>query len=434
MSKLVHIIGGGTVAHVRPHFALCAPAYGSTARWLWEAVVSSPEYDYRAELHLTKMADPTGSKLETNEDIAELVGRIVSNPPSKIVFMSAALCDFEPFLLQTLDTWEPPGTIFGIGKEHPRLKTSQFKAAGLGVLVKPSDKIIGKIREWRKDIFLVGFKTTSGVTPDEQFMAGLGLLKGASCNLVLANDIKTRHNMIITPEEARYASTDNREEVLKELLAMTVARSQLTFTRSEVVEKPLVQWDDERIPDSLRTVVNHCIKRGAYKPFNGATVGHFAVNLPGPEFITSIRKSNFNNLAETGMVFAEALGNDRVVAHGAKPSVGGQSQRIIFERHPDHDCIVHFHCPLKKESVGSISTVSQKFFECGSHECGQNTADGLFPYISLQGLETGRSKGGLMAVMLDKHGPNIVFNKNMRPETVIEFIEQHWDLEGSTRE
>ena len=26
--KKVHIIGGGTIYHVRPHMALCAPAYG----------------------------------------------------------------------------------------------------------------------------------------------------------------------------------------------------------------------------------------------------------------------------------------------------------------------------------------------------------------------------------------------------------------------
>jgi hypothetical protein len=198
-------------------------------------------------------------------------------------------------------------------------------------------------------------------------------------------------------------------------------RSKLTFTRSEVKPGSTISWThDSRIPDTLRTVVNHCIKRGAYKPFEGKTVGHFAVKVADDQIVTSIRKSNFNELDKTGMVLIETVGPNQVVAHGAKPSVGGQSQRIIFEEHPDLDCIVHFHCPLR--SPGAVSTRPQRPFECGSHECGKNTSDGLEAY------------GSLKAVMLDQHGPNIVFNRDIDPNVVIDFIETHWDLERSTRE
>jgi hypothetical protein len=40
----------------------------------------------------------------------------------------------------------------------------------------------------------------------------------------------------------------------------------------------------------------------------------------------------------------------------------------------------------------------------------------------------------LYAVMLDKHGPNIVFNRDTDPLFVIKFIEEHFDLKGSTSE
>ena len=30
--KTIHIIGGGTITHVRNHLALATPAYGSTAK------------------------------------------------------------------------------------------------------------------------------------------------------------------------------------------------------------------------------------------------------------------------------------------------------------------------------------------------------------------------------------------------------------------
>ena len=143
-----------------------------------------------------------------------------------------------------------------------------------------------------KDIFAVAFKTTSGATPEEQYIAGLNLLKEASVNLVLANDVKTRLNMVITPEEARYHETTDREAALMGLIEMTLLRSHLTFTRSTVVAGEAVPWDSELVPEALRTVVDHCISAGAYKPFRGATVGHFACKVNDHTFLTSIRNSH----------------------------------------------------------------------------------------------------------------------------------------------
>ena len=93
------------------------------------------------------------------------------------------------------------------------------------------------------------------------FEAGLTLLKNASCNLVLANDLHTGLNMIITPEESRYGNSQNRNKVLEELTEMVMSRMQGTFTRSTVVEGKPVDWNSELVPENLRTVVNHCIKR-----------------------------------------------------------------------------------------------------------------------------------------------------------------------------
>jgi hypothetical protein len=303
------------------------------------------------------------------------------------------------------------------GKEQPRLKSAFSNELALN----PAKKVVDKIRKNRKDIFLVAFKTTTSASKDEMFEAGLTLLKKASCNLVLVNDLHTRLNMIVTPEQSKYAVSDNRDKTLTELVQMTAARSQLTFTRSEVVEGPLVKWESEKIPSNLRSVVNHCIENGAYRPFMGKTVGHFATKVDKDYFITSIRKTNFNELNKVGMVGIESIGRDRVVAFGAKPSVGGMSQRIIFNKYPDLDCIVHFHCQQKAGSL--VPVRSQKEFECGSHECGQNTADGLKEF-----------ENGIYAVMLDKHGPNIVFKKNTDPNQVIQFIEKNFDLQHQTSE
>ena len=119
------------------------------------------------------------------------------------------------------------------------------------------------------------------------------------------------------------------------------------------------------------------------------------------------------------MVLCHAEGDDEVIAYGAKPSVGGQSQRIVFKEHPGTDCIVHFHCPPKYPA--ELSVRSQKAHECGSHECGRNTSRGLREEVP-----------GIKCVYLDNHGPNIVFNHKTPPWEVIKFIDEHFDLSKST--
>jgi hypothetical protein len=416
--KSIEIIGGGTVYHVRNHLALCAPAYGKTADWLEnELLMNDDANDYDINLHLTKMANRM-SNLETNDDIARLVDELISNPETKIIFFNPALVDFEGAITTSGAVgyeWSDD-ILTKSGKYEPRLKTSEGEK---GMLLWPAKKILSKVRKTRKDIFLVGFKTTCGATEDEQFLTGLHLLKTASCNLVLANDTKTRTNMIITPEQARYSVTTNREAVLKTLVDMTLSRAQGTFTRSNVVPGEAVPWDMETIPHSLKAVVEHCIKQGAYKPFNGSTVGHFAFKVNDREFITSKRRVDFNKLSEVGMVLCKSTGPNEVIAYGARPSVGGQSQRIVFKDHPEMDCIVHFHCPPKPGA--DVNTRPQAAYECGSHQCGQNTSDGLK-----------LSAPGIKCVYLDNHGPNIVFNHKTPPWEVIEFINRNFDLSKST--
>lgn len=404
MNKKVIVLGGGTISHVRAHLALAAPAYGTTAKQLFE-MAKQKFTNMDVELVLTKMAD-SSSALETNKDVSDYVDTLVNDNTTKIVFFNCAMCDFD-------------GTIGSTdsGKYSTRLSTQDGTTV---VDLTPAPKVISKIRKTRKDIFLVGFKTTCGADQYQMFAKGLDLMKRTSCNLVVVNDIKTRVSFIVTPEEGVYGIDMSRKQVLQEVVDIAYLRTHLTFTKSTVVEGTPVAWDPNMIPKSLYTVVNWCIQQGAYKKFNGATTGHFATKVGPREFLTSIRKTNFNDIDKNGMVRVVTDGDDSVIAYGAKPSVGGQSQRIIFTKFGELDCIVHFHCPLKQNPKDSVPTVSQRAYECGSHQCGQNTADGLEEV-----------RPGIYAVMLDNHGPNIVFNQNINPQEVIDFIQDNFDLDKS---
>lgn len=405
-NKIIHIIGGGTVSHLASHLATCVPAYGGTARRLYkictDPVHSKSCFDkLDVILHLTKMADSGKGNLETNEDVENLIDELIADDKTRVIVLNAALVDFGS---KEND------------KQGKRFSTHQNESINITLDALP--KIVTKIRKTRKDIFLVAFKQTCGLTEQEQYIAGLDLCKRASCNLVLANDDKSRLNMVITPEEAKYHVTTDRMDALVGLMEMTKSRSHLMFTRSTVIAGDPIPWNSDQVYSALRTVVNYCIAQKAYKPFNGATVGHFACKLNETTFLTSIRKTNFNDLEQNGLVKIVTDSPDSVIAYGAKPSVGGQSQRIIFHDHVDYDCVVHFHCPIKPGS--DVPTVSQREISCGSHECGINTSNGL------------KKIGNLSAVYLDQHGPNIVFHHSINPQEVIDFIQNNFELSEKT--
>ena len=405
----VSILGGGTVFHVRPHLALAAPAYGGTARRLARLVAEDPTFaDHDVELALTRMADAR-STIETNEHVRAWLDERVADPRCKVVFLPAAICDYEASVLEGAE--RTPS-----GLDAARLATADGSRR---IELTPAEKLVRELRRDRKDLFVVAFKVTAGATAEAQYLSGLQLLKTASVNLVLANDLHTRRNMVITPEQARYHETTNRDEALRGLVEMAGLRSRGTYTRSTVVGGERVAWRSRDVAPSLVAVVDHCVARGAYKPFLGATVGHFAARSGDGSFLTSIRKTDFNRLDDVGVVRIEARDDDRVLAHGARPSVGGQSQRLVLRAHPDLDYILHFHCPMR--AGAGVVVREQRPYECGSHECGRNTSEGL-----------ARVAEGIWAVMLDRHGPNIVFRRDVDPEQVISFIESSFDLTGRT--
>lgn len=242
------------------------------------------------------MANEGKGELETNEDVSKLLDKLIANPDTKIIFFNPALVDYEGSITNGGAVgyeWSDNITTRS-GKYEERLQTSKGEQS---MLMWPATKLVKKIRKERKDIFLVAFKTTCGATEDEQFLTGLHLLKSAFYNLVLANDTKTRLNMIITPEQARYQVVTERWMALKHLVQMAIARADAKFTCSTVVEGYPVSWNSKQVPLSLRTVVDYCIEKGAYKPFNGATVGHFAFK---------VNETDFNKLKDVGMVLCRS--------------------------------------------------------------------------------------------------------------------------------
>lgn len=553
-NKRIAIIGGGTNTYISNHLSLSAPAYGTTAKKLANKFRANPENQMQVDLYLTNMAQQAPGNPDTPEEVEALVDKLVADPNTRVIIFNVAMVDYKPESL-TKEVFNNPEYTYHedvtttFGKYAGRLSTSEFPEIRLELTIQ--DKIIQKIRKERKDILLVGFKTTCGSTKEEQFQKGLKLCKDASANIVFVNDVdkdrikklndlvsldmdkefdeespnhgldlhyslkgkdfllkdiqSLQNNGLVTPEESSYWY-NTRDEALDALVQMVLDRSHLHFTRSTVVDSETVPWNVRKtsstlytipivvepkkreyipnpiIPETFRVVFDWVRSQGAYKKGpTGATVGHFGIKLGPNEFLTSKRKTDFNKIEEVGLVRVitddpdnvfgykhffenkevrdlqdklklikerskqDQTENDKmwsevwteyykdklaavqqnVVAFGAKPSVGGQSQRSLFEAYPNLDCIIHFHCPLKTGSRDEFNTTPQFSFECGSYECIKSNLTGFKEYkVS--------DTHSIWAGHMDYHGPNIVFSKDIDPQLVIDFIDKYWDLSRKT--
>lgn len=391
--KRVIVLGGGTFEPIRNHLSLCVPAFGTTATRISELLPNS-------ELVLTKMCDIT-SKLKTNSDVEQYIDELLLDESVGTIVLNVAFCDFKTLPIDGIEN----------GFHAERLKTND---GNLTIELTPTDKVIAKIRLKRPDIFLVGFKTTTNKTSEEQFLIALQMMKKTKCNLVLANDTVTRNNMVITPEETIYGETTDRESVLKELTDMILLRNDLTYNHS--IFNNGESTPIEVTPNSFQEVIAFLKENGGFieNNGNGFTPGHFCYKLDDNSFLSSQRKANHNLVFDEGMSIVDVEGDSFTVSGKRKASVGARSQWLILQENPGYDCIIHTHNPLKDGS--EIPVTEQRPFQCGSLECGLNTVNHMGEFE------------GIKAVYLDKHGANILFNSKNSSKFVIDFIKDNIEL------
>ena len=393
--KRTIIIGGGTFSHVRNHLSLAAPAFGGTAKQMYSNLSKS-------EMILTKMAD-INSNIITTQDLSDRMDELIADDTVGTIIMNAAVCDFDGMILGEQIKSDPHAT---------RLKT----ACGQKMMeLMPSDKIISKIRLARPDIFLVGFKTTTNESSTGQFLTGLKMMKSVKCNLVLANDVVTRNNMIITPEETRYCETTDRGEAITELCEMIRLRQNLTYHRTNLIETDNIPMS--ATPQCFQDVVMYLKRHGGFieNNGNGFTPGHFCYKIHDGTFLSSQRKADHTHVFINGLskVITTHFGQD--VYGTRKASVGATSQQMIFEQFPDYDCIVHTHNP--RTLISDLPVTPQRPYQCGSIECGVNTVTNMRKYDD-----------DIAAVYLEKHGANILFRSDADPLKIIDFIDHHLQL------
>lgn len=187
MNKLV-IYGGGTFNKAKCHLALATPAFGTTAKQL---SVIFKDRGYEIDLRLTKMAD-TSSSLVTNMDLFYDLVELLKDRSVKVIIFNAAVCDFY------LD---------GLPEEE-RLSSKEVYTGA--VLTPEGCKFIKLIKDTRPDIFVVGFKTTSNQTITTQEMLSHKQIQESGVDIVFANDVSTRTNLIVVKKGGTYRNDRNK--------------------------------------------------------------------------------------------------------------------------------------------------------------------------------------------------------------------------------
>lgn len=198
MNEVV-IIGGGTFNHVSCHLALAAPAFGGTAKKLNKMFEDNGTLKTR--LILTKMAD-SNSLLVTNADLEHFIlDVLLPDEEVKAIVMNAAICDFY---------MENPS------KESRLSSSKDYHVTLEGI----QGKMLTTIKQRRPDIILAGFKTTHGATKVEQVAKAFNSMHVSGLDMVLANDLETRNNILITKDLT--IQEGRREFLLEQLVNNTI--------------------------------------------------------------------------------------------------------------------------------------------------------------------------------------------------------------------
>ena len=211
--KTVIIISGGTVSYIRPHFAVCAPAYGTVGNDIHREFWTQDFHMHKDDLTLinaqTKMAYK-GSGIETTEDLSNYIDHIMEDKKVAAIVMAAAVCDFHA---ESISSMKCTDVSWEIGKEYERLKSNEKIAVGLV----PSEKIVRKIKDKRPDIHLTTFKTVTNKTNSEMLEIGEGSMNAIRSDVTLINDIALRKNGILT-KSGSITFYDHRHEAVSRIV------------------------------------------------------------------------------------------------------------------------------------------------------------------------------------------------------------------------
>jgi len=148
--------------------------------------------------------------IQEGADVTYVCGEnatLPSNVPSEIIYVRSTqnLLDTIERLLQSkkydcvihamaVSDYTPTGIIYADDPNsviHP-LDVNKISSNGSGVMLvlKPTAKVINRIKILQPETFLIGFKLVSNLSEDDLLLAATNVLEKNQCDIVAANDLR----------------------------------------------------------------------------------------------------------------------------------------------------------------------------------------------------------------------------------------------------
>ncbi len=214
-NKKVLMTAGPTIEYIDPVRVITNLSTGKTGVLLASELVSAG-----AKVTLVygpgSQKPPKGAKIipvKTTKEMADAV-KIQMKKRFDIVIMSAAAADYTPE-----------------NQNHSKIKSSKSKVV---IKLRKVPKIIGQIKKFQKDVFLVGFKAETNLSKSALDKEARKKITETGADLIIANDIGSK----------RYKDNPQNNEVL-------IVDSKKTFSsgwkRKEKIAKLIVREIEKRI-------------------------------------------------------------------------------------------------------------------------------------------------------------------------------------------
>ena len=173
--------------------------------------------------------------IQSVDDLQNALENLIKNQKISVVIHSMAVSDYKVEYITTSQKIssllankieEQIEDILGqkdIGIDNKNKISSHLD--NLFIKLVPTPKVISKIKQWDKDVFLIGFKLLSNVSHEQLIDVATKLMQKNNCDAVVANDLKDiskqNHKAYILTKDNRKINANTKTEIAQILYNLT---------------------------------------------------------------------------------------------------------------------------------------------------------------------------------------------------------------------
>lgn len=173
--------------------------------------------------------------IQSVDDLQNALENLIKTQKISVVIHSMAVSDYK---VEYVTTTQNLSTILKNKDENQISDILSKREAGIDnkdkissnldnlfVKLVPTPKVISKIKQWDKDIFLIGFKLLSNVSHEQLIDVAINLMQKNNCDAVVANDLKDiskqNHKAYILTKDNRKINANTKTEIAQILYNLT---------------------------------------------------------------------------------------------------------------------------------------------------------------------------------------------------------------------